>query len=419
MEPNQCISVSNMLCSDPKTKQWLSSKAVKAPMKVLLATPTFPPFKDGVSEAAAAQARFFAAQGFNVHVATEPHPDRPAGCWNENIAIREFSVSGSPHFRSPYRGDTDEYRRLLLSETWDVIVFHSYSWPLYLAADLLLKIRAKKILTSHGYGALVWTPMRQFPFGMGSLAWSFAKSMAMLRWYRHLDRVVFLDSKTDTNTFYDHLLAKLLRHKGIRIIPNGVDSPVADSDRLAQGFLEQYCIPRTTCLFLSVANYSWRKDQEFAARAFRQAAIAGSTLVFIGSEFNECSEAFQRADSVRPSGSRVGNIIWLHKVTRANTLGALQACDAFVLSAKQEAQPIVLLEAMSYGKPWIARAAGCIDRMEGGLCVGSVRDMAEAMRRIACDAGLRSKLGAGGRCAAEVRYNLRRYGDSYVQLLKE
>jgi glycosyltransferase involved in cell wall biosynthesis len=389
------------------------------PMKILLATPTFPPFKDGVSEAAAAQAQAFAREGFDVHVATQPHPNRLADPWKGKIIIHEFAVSGSPHFRSPYHGDTNEYRRLLISEPWDTIVFHSYSWPLYLAADLFLQIRAKKILTSHGYGALVWTPVRQFPFGLGSLAWSFAKSMAMLRWYKYLDRVVFLDSKIDTNTFYDHFLARISRHKGIRIIPNGVGFPIADSDRLSQGFLVHYRIPHTSCLFLCVANYSWRKDQEFAVKAFRQAAIPESALVFIGSEFNECSEAFQRADAARSSEPLPGNVIWLEKVNRADTLGALQACDAFVLSAKQEAQPIALLEAMSYGKPWIAREAGCIDRMEGGLCVGSTCDMAKAMRRIARDTALRSRLGAEGRRAVEVRYSVSQYGTSYVDLLKE
>ncbi len=389
------------------------------PVKILLATPTFPPFKDGVSEAAAAQAQAFAGAGFDVHVATQPHPDRLAGLANGQTVMHEFDISGSPHFRSPYHGDTTEYRGLLLSEPWDAIIFHSYSWPLYLAADLLLQIRAKKILTSHGYGALVWTPVRKFPFGLGSLAWSFTKSMAMLRWYKYLDHVVFLDTKTDTNTFYDHLLAKISRHKGIRIIPNGVDFPIADSDRLSHGFLGRYRIPRTSCLFLCVANYSWRKDQEFAAKAFRQAAITGSTLVFIGSEFNECSEAFQRADAVRSFGPQAGNIIWLERVNRADTLGALKACDGFVLSAKQEAQPIVLLEAMSYAKPWIAREAGCIDRMEGGLCVSSTYEMAKAMRQMARDTALRSSLGAQGRCAVQTRYNVSQYGISYVELLKE
>jgi glycosyltransferase involved in cell wall biosynthesis len=243
--------------------------------------------------------------------------------------------------------------------------------------------------------------------------------MAMLKWYKRLDRVVFLSPKVDGRAFYDHFLAKICRHKGIRIIPNGVDLPKLHSDQFAQSFLDRYGISGTKHLFLSVANYSWRKDQGFAVRAFREAAIPDSILVFIGSEFNECSAAFQESDSKAHTCSHGGRIVWLEKVDRENTLGAIQACDAFVLSANHEAQPIALLEAMSYGKPWIARTAGCIDLMEGGLCVKSVRSMAEAMRRLASSSQLCSRLGATGRLAVENNYNYTQYGHSYRSLLRE
>jgi len=388
-------------------------------MRILLATPTFPPFKDGVSEAASAQANAFAAAGFDVYVATEPHAGRLAHSNHPRITIREFSISGSPHFRYPFQGETSLYRDYLNSKRWDIIVFHSYAWPLYLAADYLSQIQSRTILTSHGYGALVWTPARKFPFGLGTLFWSVIKSMSMLRWYKYLDRVVFLDSKIDSASFYDHFLARVVRHTGIRIIPNGVASPISDADRLARSFLDRYRISATKPLFLCVANYSWRKDQGFAARAFRQADIPGSTLIFIGSEFNECSDAFRKADYKASTHLQGGNIVWLEKVTREHTLGALQACDAFVLSANHEAQPIVLLEAMSYGKPWIARKAGCIDRLEGGLCVRSVDAMAESMRKITMDGEQRSRLAEDGRQAAKARYSLRQYGRSYCYLVKE
>ena len=388
-------------------------------MRILLATPTFPPFKDGVAQAAAMQARAFRDEGFEVEVATEPHPERSLVADDSGVTVREFSISGSPHFRDPYHGDTSAYLRYLCSSPWDVVVFHSYSWPLYLAAPYLKHLHGKTVLSSHGYGALLWTPVRHFPFGLGSWLWSFAQSIAMLKWYKQLDRVVFLSPKIDGCAFYDHFLAGICRHKGIRVIPNGVDLPELHSNQLARSFLNYYGIPRTKHLFLSVANYSWRKDQGFAARAFRKAAIPDSILVFIGSEFNECSAAFQKADAKARTSSQGERIVWLEKVDRENTLGAIQACDTFVLSANHEAQPIALLEAMSFAKPWIARAAGCIDRMEGGMCVKSVRRMAEAMRLLASNSELRSRLGVAGRHAIESSCNYARYGHSYCNLMRE
>jgi glycosyltransferase involved in cell wall biosynthesis len=393
--------------------------AKNPPLKVLLATPTFPPFKDGVAQAAIMQARALAAEGFEVIVATEPHPDRALLTEEPKIKVREFAIHGSLHFRNPYCGDTDAYIVYLRSTPCDVIVFHSYSWPLYLAAPILQQLRARKVLTSHGYGGLVWTPVRTLPFGLGSLLWSFFKSMQMLKWYKCLDRVVFLSTKIDRGAFYDHFLARFLRHTGIRFIPNGVEVPDISVAQPAQTFLNAHGIPHAAHLFLCVANYSWRKDQGFAVRAFREAAIPDSILIFIGSEFNECSTAFQKADAKAHTCSRGERVVWLEKIDRENTLGAIQACDTFVLSANHEAQPIALLEAMSYGKPWIARAAGCIDRMEGGLCVKSVRSMAKAMRALASGSELRSRLGATGRLAVQNNYNHTRYGHSYSSLLRE
>jgi glycosyltransferase involved in cell wall biosynthesis len=397
----------------------VASKDIRICMKILLATPTFPPFKDGVAQAAYTQARAFADEGHAVHVATEPHGDRTAKPGVARICVREFRIVGSPHFRDPYRGETAEYIQYLHAESWDVIVFHSYSWPLYLAAPSLKQIHGGKILTSHGYGALVWTPVRRFPFGLGSLLWSFARSMAMLKWYKHLDRVVFLSPKADGRAFYDHFLAKLCRHNGIRIIPNGAPLPHGESAVAPQNFLKRYGIARTKHLFLCVGNYSWRKDQGFALRAFRKAAIPDSTLVFIGSEFNECSVAFQEADAKLRSLAPPGTVRWLEKVSREHTLGAIQACDAFVLSANHEAQPIALLEAMSYAKPWVARDAGCIDRMEGGFCVKSVKAMAEAMRSLASNPELRRRVGATGKAAVEQHYRSTQYCEAYLNLLQD
>jgi glycosyltransferase involved in cell wall biosynthesis len=388
-------------------------------MNILLATATFPPFKDGVAQAAAAQAHAFTAEGHKVCVATEPHADRRAGKGINRLDVREFRIHGSPHFRNPYAGDTSRYVECLKEEPWDVIIFHSYLWPLLVASPHLSRLRGKTILTSHGYGALMWTPVRRFPYGLGSLLWSFARSLEMLRWYKHLDRVVFLNSKVDGRAFYDHFLANICGHQGIRIIPNGVDIPDLQSGPPARDFLDFYGIPRTKHLFLCVANYSWRKDQLFALRAFREAALLDSTLVFIGSELNECSAAFQQADTDSLSNKSSGKVYWLEKVSRGHTLGALQACDTFILSANHEAQPIALLEAMSYAKPWIARHAGCIDRMEGGLCVKSVHNMAKAMRLVATDSALQTQLGLSGRQAVEGQYSASGYSRAYCQLLGE
>ena len=386
-------------------------------MRILIVTFTFPPNKDGVAEAAALGAQAFLERGWEVEVATEPVlPARSSLHWH-GMRIHEFFISGSPYFRDPYRGQVGKYRNFLISRNWDVVIFHAYLWPILLAVPVLDSIRAKKVLVSHGYGALRWTPVTGFPFGLLALGYSIWQSLRMLSWVRRIDRWVFLSSKKDLHGFYDHWLAEKIRHPGITVIPNGVE--ISPPCLLPGVFRKQNAIPSSAPFFLCVANYSRRKDQGYAVRAFRQAAMPGSHLVFIGSEFNDSSARFQKEDGRTARSSPPGTIHWLQNVSREQTLAALAECDVVVLSANHEGQPFVLLEAMAAAKPWIARKAGCIQELPGGICVSSERKMAQAMRSLTENLPVRMSLGQEGFQAAQRRFSRQTYGQNYCQMLEQ
>ena len=385
-------------------------------MRILIVTFTFPPNKDGVAEAAVVGAQAFLERGWEVEVATEPVlPARSSLYWH-GMRIHEFSIRGSPYFRDPYRGQVGKYKDFLISGNWDVVIFHAYLWPILLAVPVLDSIRAKKVLVSHGYGALRWTPVTRFPFGLLAWGYSIWQSLKMLNWVRKIDRWVFLSSKKDLHGFYDHWLADKVSHPGITVIPNGVAMP--DPPKKLGTFRSAHGIPIGAPFFLCVANYSRRKDQGYAVRAFRRAAIPGSHLVFIGSEFNESSARFQVEDAKIAKVFPPGKIHWLQKVSREETLAALADCNVVVLSANHEGQPIVLLEAMAHEKPWIARKAGCIEELPGGLCVSTVRKMAETMKKMAADSGQRARLGWEGAMAVQRRFSRQEYSQSYCQLVE-
>jgi glycosyltransferase involved in cell wall biosynthesis len=388
-------------------------------MKILIATPSFRSNKDGVSEAASSQVMAFLAKGWKVDVATEPtSPARKSMDWN-GANVFEFPISGSSYFRDPYKGAVVRYCNFLRTGDWDVVLFHSYSWPLYLALPLLDVMPSKKILVSHGFNGLLWTPTSRFPFGLSFVAFSFIQSLFMLRWLKKIDRLVVLSARRDLSAFYDHTLARLINHPGIVTIPNGVDVSYSDVSLRSGHFRQSIGAPSTGVLFLCVANYCLRKDQGFAARAFRQASIPGSTLVFIGSELNDSSDKFRKAAASCSLDKDQGKILWLEKQARETTLEALADCDVFVLSSYWEAQPIAMLEAMAERKPWIARNAGCIAEMPGGLCVKSETGMAQAMKTLAYNSDLRLRLGRIGREATETLYNRKIYNDSFCRLVQE
>lgn len=385
-------------------------------MKILIASFTFPPNKDGVSEAASMVAQAYLAQGWQVEVLTMALPEaRGALSWN-GATIHEYKMAKGGELRLS-GSDQAKVEDFLRKGDWDLVIIQAYEHLLRLFLALPGQVSGKKVLVSHGFPGLVRYPVREFPWGIPSMLRRFYRAWKMLRWIHCFDRVVYLSPKTDLKGFYDQFLARLAGYRGRIHIPNGIDPELRSS---AGGeFRERYGIPYDAIVFLCVANYSPRKDQGYAARAFRRAAIPNSRLVFIGSAFNEHSEKFMRQDRESASPDRFSDIVWLEKIDRQATLDAFAACDVFLLSALHEAQPISLLEAMRENKPWIARKSGCIDQMEGGITTTSETEMCRAMARLASHPELRMQLAKQGRTAVEEKYSLDQYRKSYVQIAKE
>lgn len=383
----------------------------------LLATFTFPPDLNGVARASADWAEALLASGWRVEIATSPSLQPRSELLWKGCRIHEFRLQDAETQGERHRNRIESYRGLISNPRWDLIIFQGYMWPLMLAVPLLPRIRARKILVSHGHAALRWFPTRRFPFGLGQWSRSALGALRMLLWSRHIDRWIFLNRQRDLDAYFDHTLAGLRRHPGARIIPNPVEEPEPNVKRGA--FRKKHGISPGALMFLNVGYYSRGKDQGFAVRAFHRAAIPGSVLVFIGTEFNAWSERFHEIDHKIPAEAKAGRIIWLERLTRAETLEALADCDIFVLSSYLETQPIAILEAMVRGKPWIARPAGCISRFDGGLCVRSVPAMARAMTLMAEDPDLRRTLGNAGEKAASAEHNPNIFRQSVSNLVEE
>ena len=386
-------------------------------MKILIASFSFPPNKDGVSEACATLADGFLKRSWSVTATSAPSvPARTTMDW-QGVTIHEISINGVGSPRHPYQGDVKAYRNLVRDGDWDVILFQTAAWPLTLVRDLLPSLSAHTVMVSHGYAPLQWVRVRRFPYGIPSWLWEVYQSVRMMFWLKTIDRAVFLSERADFHGFYDHYIAKLIGHPGRRVIPNGIDPE--DRGKDPASFRKCHSIDAKATLFVCVANYSRRKDQGYAARAFRRAAIPGSVLVFIGSDFNEYSSAFQAEDAKHDNHPRGGRILWLEKQDRPKTLNAVASADVFVLSANHEAQPIALLEAMREAKPWIARKAGCIPEMPGGICIDSERAMSAAMKALAGDPSRRKALGELGYQTVIKTYNRKVCQEAYCKLIEE
>lgn len=384
--------------------------------KILVASFTYPPNKDGVSESAFSFAEGLSDRGHDVVVATGlPEQQRDALSERKSrVRVERFDIRGGPLLRDGVQGEIDRYVDFVQRGNFNAILAMCLdTWPVWLLIDTFRQIPARKVLLSHGFSAPRWHPQARPPWGLMALVRSLVFTARTFHCLQLFDSVVFLSNRRDFRRFLDHKIAGWVGHRGIAIMPNSVDpeffaSPT-ESFRKAHGIHQRH-------FFLCVANYSELKNQQLALQAFARAAISDSALVFIGSESNTHSCALQQA-AARVNLAPGCCVRILSGVSRALTIAAFHEATAFVLSSRDETQPIVLLESMAAGLPFISTPAGCVRQMPGGIVAASATEMAEAMRWLAVDAGRRKALAAAGTAFAEKRCSRERSIEKMEQLL--
>lgn len=370
-------------------------------MKILITSFTYPPNRDGVSEATRSMAEGLASKGHEVIVATSFYKDRKEGTQN-GVEIVTFQISNQGIWKIPSGLEADRFSRFILSCNPDILINHCWdAWPAILAQKIFNKLTCKKIQISHGFSQHIWTPHFKPFFGLGQLLkgllWTVFKFPGAAKSY---DAIVFLSDCGGFGRFLDQTICRWIKHPCMHVIPNSVqENKYTD---ITGDFRTKYNIGNGL-MVLCVANYSNRKNQKLAARAFRKANIPGSTLVFIGSEFNEYSEKVMTIDESLASKS-LCRTIFLEGISREKTQAAFACCDVFLLTAKQETQPIVIIEAMASGKPWISTPTGCLRNMEGGVVADGCDALASNLNRIATDPIIAASLGRRGRKAAVENY---------------
>lgn len=384
-------------------------------MKILVASFTYPPNFDGVAEAARAMVANFRNAGHQVFIATFAASHTATVSGEDDSSVQRFHITGAPALLVGFKGKIKSYQDFIIALNADVIVFHGWdTWPVEVALPLLPALRAKSILLSHGQSSHLLN-LSLFPRGLFKwLRW--LPHVLSLPWrLRQFDKVVFLSHKTDWGRFFDARIARFTGARNIAIIPNGVpelpDTP--------PGVFRQRHGIGTGLMFLCIANYTGRKNQERALRAFAEAALPEATLVLIGSELGDYGRRMVGLWQELQAAGAGGRVLFLEGLERNETLATLQDCDVKVLAADAETQPIVLLEAMAASKPFISTNTGCVEEFKGGIIVRDAGEMAKAMRRLAASPLERKRLGLEGRKDYEANYSLERTSKMWIQLLED
>ena len=133
-----------------------------------------------------------------------------------------------------------------------------------------------------------------------------------------------------------------------------------------------------------------------ALLAFCKSNIPNSALVFVGTELGEYGHEVQDYWLKIKSNYPYLKVFFLESLGREEIVSAFRYCDVFVLSAKSETQPIVILEAMACGKPFISTNTGCVTEFKGGLVVNNLEQMAQKMTFLAQNVDIMHSLGQQG-----------------------
>lgn len=382
-------------------------------MRIGICSFTYYPNEDGTSRACQNMVRALVESNHSVTIMTLD-PQINISEYPQGVTIKRFNIHGGPLPRYQYKGEINEFIATLKKSSFDLIIFNGYNL-FDVIADILNQFKIPVILVSHGYSPLLWVPTNKFPFGLFSLFCRVIRALRFPVWVRKLKKIIFLSSKADLVSFFDVFLAKIFNAKNIDILPNCVDDLSSIQNNLS--FRNKFGIQASSILFLCVANYSRRKNQELALAAYRKANLSNSVLVFIGSAFNDYAHHCIELDNILKKSYADGRVIFLERVSRELTTSAIKEADCCVLSATQEAQPIFLLESMSASVPWIALDAGCIKELEGGKCVKNIHQMIEAMQLFYAEKKLRIIYGNKGKSDQINKYSYEIYKKKLIDIV--
>ena len=383
-------------------------------MKILITSFTFPPQSNGVSEVAKAQAAGLAERGHEVSVATGFDSAGSKEYWPPRVSVRQFKVSGAANLRGGCLGETASYGQFIASYDGDIILCNAWqNWATDLAIQFFPKTKVRKVLLSHGFSAHLWHPHRGFAWGLGQWLRAQPYVFRLPKMMKAFDHLIFLSSRCDAGRFFDHWVARRFVSDRLSIIPNGIH--LSELQKAGTDFRQQWNI-NSKYLLLNVANYCDRKNQIATLRDFMRANRPDATLVFLGSEFNDYSTQMHRFYEAKRARFPRAQVVILEKIPKPIIHAAYRAADVFILSAKQETQPLAILDAMACGVPFISTNTGCISEFPGGWIVPSGGRTTRAIHQFLDRPDLRRRLGEQGKSACIARYDWNQVINAYENL---
>ncbi|MHB8490370.1 MAG: glycosyltransferase family 4 protein [Candidatus Dormibacteria bacterium] len=373
-------------------------------MRILHTAQSYPPHVSGVAEVVSQLTIRLAGMGHEVHVATSAEDGAAPEEVLAGVHVHRFRASGNAVVGM--HGALREYVAFATSQAWDIVTLHcAQTWTTDALLPQLRLVAGSKILVLHGVSAID-TP---------SYAHYFATLASTVR-SKEIAAIVGLDESTEeTELCRRHVLPPPV------IIPNGVDLRAWAGTLL--NVRARWDIGGRPWL-LSIGNHNPLKGHHRFHRVASKlrADLADVAATIIG---NSHPAARWHLGRVGVKGgcwyscrwtSRTARIPRLRShVPRDEVISAVREADLVIVPSYWEASPLVVLESMAAGTPWISFDVGCVARHAGGVVVSSEEGMVRVCAELLRDPARRAELGDQGRLRVRETHDwadiVRRYDD--------
>lgn len=357
-------------------------------MRILATVERYTPAIGGAERVVQRVAEGLAARGHEVHVLTGgPAEEAQLG----GVRVHRLPISGN-EVRG-IRGDGSSVVSLIARIDPDVVFnYAAQTWATDCCVDLLERNdRPRMLLAPCGFSGLDKRRYNRY----------FAAMPERLRRY---DALILHSS-----VYQDWEFAAASGVDSMFVVPNGADAPMIDDA------LRSKAPPGS--LAVTVGSHVVSKGHAQFARAVRALGRDRALTGAIVAPPRRGMDALRGCQLTCQARARTQSLEIIDGSLPGAVASTVAAADLFLFTSRVECAPLVILEAMAAGTPWVSYDVGNVSELAGGVVVHSPAELLDAARGILD--GTRPELGPQGHEAWEQNHRWENIISRYESVFEE
>lgn len=342
-------------------------------MRILLTSPTYPPFNSGLGNAVAQQAAYLVRSGHEVIVATGGL-ERKSISKSDGVCIEYFPVYGTKASLRPIEEFQSLYTDFLSSSKCEILIMHAWqNWATDLAFKHFDKLSGQKFVYSHCISTNIFFCHQPIRSLIRYILWR-------PYWWRlrhiiqKLDGIFFLAANGCDSRFDDLKLARKCRVP-LHIVPNSLSQFALEAMNSQREPLEN------RDRLIAVGSYQWQKGFDFVIQSYAISKLRNRMPLYLFGQdyfpYKENLVSLAKRLKIDPE------FIFFHEGVSGDQL-MMHYRKAFITlcGSHTECQPLVLIDSGATATPFIARPTGNIVDMPGGVIAKNPKEMARCINEL-------------------------------------